>query len=153
MAIDYAVCGRLRKLRPKEAWETIKDLAQQKEEEWNDPIFSNKESPDYIDATLEQELENSGVNKRPPMIERGNYIPWESRSRRFLDNKLEEGERMWNSIKNESYVRPMIHNPNGAENINVIPDDIYNSMDACKNAKEMWDQIKRLMFGYDVTSH
>ncbi|GKB67191.1 putative RNA-directed DNA polymerase [Tanacetum coccineum] len=35
----------------------------------------------------------------------------------------------------------------------AIPNDIYNSVDACKNAKEMWKQIKRLMFGSEVTSH
>ncbi|GJT06111.1 hypothetical protein Tco_0840573 [Tanacetum coccineum] len=34
-----------------------------------------------------------------------------------------------------------------------IPNDIYNSVDAFKNAKEMWERIKRLMFGSDVTSH
>ncbi|GJT25712.1 hypothetical protein Tco_0895649 [Tanacetum coccineum] len=51
------------------------------------------------------------------MLERGNYIPWESRFRRFLDNKLEEGERMWNSIQNGPYVRPMIPDPDGAVNI------------------------------------
>ncbi|GJZ14670.1 hypothetical protein Tco_0550347, partial [Tanacetum coccineum] len=50
--------GRLRKLRPKVAWETIKDLAQYEEEKWNDPIFLEKGSPNYIDATLEQELES-----------------------------------------------------------------------------------------------
>nr|GEU53614.1 hypothetical protein [Tanacetum cinerariifolium] len=33
MAIDYAVGGILRKLRPEEAWETIEDLAQHEEEE------------------------------------------------------------------------------------------------------------------------
>ncbi|GJY41537.1 hypothetical protein Tco_0428807 [Tanacetum coccineum] len=58
MAIDYAAGVRLRKLRPEKAWETIEDLAQHEEEEWNDPIFFEKESPDYIDATLEQELES-----------------------------------------------------------------------------------------------
>ncbi|GKB11573.1 hypothetical protein Tco_0845496 [Tanacetum coccineum] len=59
MAIDYAAGGRLRKLRPKEAWETIENLAQsEEEEEWNEPIFSEKGSPDYIDANLEQELES-----------------------------------------------------------------------------------------------
>ncbi|GJY73107.1 hypothetical protein Tco_0477538 [Tanacetum coccineum] len=58
MAIDYAAGGRLRKLRPEEAWETIEDLAQHEEEEWNDPIFSKKGSPDYIDATLELKLES-----------------------------------------------------------------------------------------------
>ncbi|GJZ07046.1 hypothetical protein Tco_0540839 [Tanacetum coccineum] len=51
--IDDAAGGRLRKLRPEEAWKTIEDFAQYEEEEWNKP-----ESPDYIDATLEQELES-----------------------------------------------------------------------------------------------
>nr|GEX93100.1 hypothetical protein [Tanacetum cinerariifolium] len=37
--------------------------------------------------------------------------------------------------------------------LQVIPNDIYNSVDSCKNAKDMWERIKRLMFGYDVTSH
>ncbi|GJZ69940.1 hypothetical protein Tco_0633490 [Tanacetum coccineum] len=37
--------------------------------------------------------------------------------------------------------------------LQAIPNDIYNSADACKNAKEMWERIKRLMFGSDVTSY
>ncbi|GKA53581.1 hypothetical protein Tco_0746896 [Tanacetum coccineum] len=37
--------------------------------------------------------------------------------------------------------------------LQAIPNDIYNSVDACKNAKEMWERIKRLMFGSDVTNH
>ncbi|GJY83786.1 hypothetical protein Tco_0497162 [Tanacetum coccineum] len=95
----------------------------------------------------QQTLADSGANERPPILERGNYIPWESRFR-----------------------RPMIPDPDGAVNINgtvkqileplskmtegnkkqyiadvkvmnyllqAIPNDIYNSVDACKNAKEM----------------
>ncbi|GJU50528.1 zinc finger, CCHC-type containing protein [Tanacetum coccineum] len=58
MAIDYAVGGRLRKLRPEESWETIKDLSQHEEEEWNDPIFSEKGSLDCIDATLKREFKS-----------------------------------------------------------------------------------------------
>ncbi|GJY19301.1 zinc finger, CCHC-type containing protein [Tanacetum coccineum] len=58
MAIDYAAGGRRRKLRPEVAWETIEDLAQYEEEKWNDPIFSEKGSPDYINVTLKQELES-----------------------------------------------------------------------------------------------
>ncbi|GKA55442.1 zinc finger, CCHC-type containing protein [Tanacetum coccineum] len=65
MAIDYAADGRLSKLRPEKAWETIEDLAQHKEEEeWNDLIFSERRSPDYIDATLKQELESMEVSSR-----------------------------------------------------------------------------------------
>ncbi|GJZ63413.1 retrovirus-related pol polyprotein from transposon TNT 1-94 [Tanacetum coccineum] len=45
----------------------------------------------------QQTLAESGANTRPPMLEKGNYIPWESRFRRFLDNQLEEEERMWHT--------------------------------------------------------
>nr|GEV14189.1 retrovirus-related Pol polyprotein from transposon TNT 1-94 [Tanacetum cinerariifolium] len=91
------------------------------------------------------------------MFERGIYIPWESRSRRFLDYKLEDRERMWNSIQNGPYVRPMISNPDDTAKqileplskmitanksqyivdvkvmnylLQAIPNDIYNSVDA-----------------------
>ncbi|GKE05731.1 hypothetical protein Tco_1397749 [Tanacetum coccineum] len=65
-----------------------------------------------MSTSNQQNLADSRANERPPMLERGNYIPWESSFIRFLDNKLKEGERMWNLIQNGPYVRPMIHNPN-----------------------------------------
>ncbi|GKE51864.1 hypothetical protein Tco_1487020 [Tanacetum coccineum] len=132
-------------------------------------------------STLNQQtLIDSGANKRPPMLEKGNYILWESRFKRFLDNKLEEGDQMWCSIKKGPYDRPMIPNPNKPTEqifeplskmtegnkkqciadvrvmnylLQAIPNDIYNSVDACKNAKDIWERIKRLMFGSDVTNH
>ncbi|GJZ38388.1 reverse transcriptase domain-containing protein [Tanacetum coccineum] len=64
-----------------------------------------------VDRTWNGSNLHSGANERPPMLERGNYIPCESRFRRFLDNKLEDGEQMWNLIQNGPYVRPMIPNP------------------------------------------
>ncbi|GJX81235.1 hypothetical protein Tco_0329384 [Tanacetum coccineum] len=114
------------------------------------------------------------------MLEKGNYISWESRFRRFLDNKLEEGEQMWRSIKKGPYVKPMILDPgNSTKKITeplskmteinkkqyiadvrvtnyffqAINNDIYNSVDACKSAQEMWERIKRLMYGFNVTNH
>ncbi|GKB25834.1 hypothetical protein Tco_0865235 [Tanacetum coccineum] len=60
-------------------------------------------------------IEHMGVEKltndRPPMLEKGNYIPWESRFRRFLDNMLKDGERMWPSIEKGPYERPLITDP------------------------------------------
>ncbi|GJX26368.1 zinc finger, CCHC-type containing protein [Tanacetum coccineum] len=56
MIIDYAACGRLRKLRPEVAWETIKDLARYKEEGWNDPVIPEEGSLDYENPDLEQLL-------------------------------------------------------------------------------------------------
>ncbi|GJW20831.1 hypothetical protein Tco_0031453 [Tanacetum coccineum] len=75
------------------------------------------------------------------MLEKGNYIPWESRFRRFLDNKLEEGDRMWHSIKKGPYGRPMIPNPDKpTEHI-------------LKSLSKMTEGNKKLMFGSDVTNH
>ncbi|GJY80216.1 retrovirus-related pol polyprotein from transposon TNT 1-94 [Tanacetum coccineum] len=37
--------------------------------------------------------------------------------------------------------------------LQAMPNDIYNSVDACKNAKEIWERIKRLMYGSDVANH
>ncbi|GKD15017.1 putative ribonuclease H-like domain-containing protein, partial [Tanacetum coccineum] len=96
---------------------------------------------------------DSGANERPPILERGNYIPWESRFRRFLNNKLEDGERMWNSIQNGPYKRPMIPNPDNDQQTILEPLSKMTEVDACKNAKDMWERMKRLMFGSDVTSH
>ncbi|GJR12968.1 putative ribonuclease H-like domain-containing protein [Tanacetum coccineum] len=64
-----------------------------------------------MSASNQQTLADSVANERPPMLEKENYIPWESRFRRFLDIKLEEGERMWHSIEKGPYVRPMIPDP------------------------------------------
>ncbi|GJX04383.1 hypothetical protein Tco_0190299 [Tanacetum coccineum] len=126
----------------------------------------------------QQTLADSGANARPPMLEKGNYIPWESRFKRFLDNQLEEGERMWHSIQHGPYKRPLVPNPDNPQEqileplskmtegdkkkyivdvrvmnyiLQAIPNDIYNLVDACANAKEMWERIKRLMHGSDIT--
>ncbi|GKA12837.1 retrovirus-related pol polyprotein from transposon TNT 1-94 [Tanacetum coccineum] len=86
---------------------------------------------------------------------------------------------MWHSIEKGPYVRPMI--PNADEpteqileplskmtegnkkqyiaevrvmnyHLQAIPNDIYNSVDVCKNAKDMWERIKGLMFGKEGES-
>ncbi|GJV33705.1 hypothetical protein Tco_1394105 [Tanacetum coccineum] len=118
-----------------------------------------------MSTSNQQTLADSGANERPPMLEKRNYIPWESRFRRFLDNKLEEGDRMWRSIEKGPYKRPMIPNPyNTTEQIleplskmtegnkkqyiadvrvmnyllQAIPNDIYNLVDACKK-QDIWE--------------
>ncbi|GJX88073.1 hypothetical protein Tco_0340087 [Tanacetum coccineum] len=65
-----------------------------------------------MSASNQQTLTDSGANDRPLKLKKRNYIPWESRLRKFLDNRLEDGERMWRSIKKGPYVRPMIPDPN-----------------------------------------
>ncbi|GKC74727.1 hypothetical protein Tco_1120610, partial [Tanacetum coccineum] len=47
-----------------------------------------------MSTSNQQTLTDSEVNERPLMLEKGNYIPWESKFRMFLDNKLEDEERI-----------------------------------------------------------
>ncbi|GJS24432.1 copia protein [Tanacetum coccineum] len=109
-----------------------------------------------MSTSNQQTLADSGANERPPMLEKGNYIPLESRLRRFLDNKLEDGERMWNSIQNGPYKRPMNPNPNNDRQEILEPLSkmtARNKSQFIADVKEMWERIKRLMFGSEVTSH
>ncbi|GJT58395.1 hypothetical protein Tco_1001928 [Tanacetum coccineum] len=126
----------------------------------------------------QQTLAESGASDRPPILEKGSYVPWTSQFRRFLDNKQEEGEQMWRSIEIRPYVRKMITDPEKPNEtilepiskmtkankkqyfvdikvmnyiLQGISSDIYNSVDACKDAKKMWERIKRLMHGPKIT--
>nr|GEW18919.1 hypothetical protein [Tanacetum cinerariifolium] len=72
---------------------------------------------------------------------------------RFMDNKLEEEDRTWHSIEKGPYRRPMIPNPDNTTEQILKPLSKMTEVDGCKNAKDMWERIKRLMFGFDVTSH
>nr|GEV71204.1 hypothetical protein [Tanacetum cinerariifolium] len=133
-----------------------------------------------MSASNQQTLADLGANERPPMLEKWNYIPWENSSRRFLDNKLEEREQMWHLIEKGPYVRSMILDPDDTREqiikplskmteinkkqyiadvrvmnylLQAVPNDIYNSVDACKTAQEMSKRIKRLMYDSDVTNY
>ncbi|GJZ61724.1 hypothetical protein Tco_0617861 [Tanacetum coccineum] len=107
-----------------------------------------------MSTSNQQTLTDSEANERPPMLEKGNYIPWESRFKRFLDNKLEEGDQTWRSIKKGPYDRPMIPNPD--KPIEQILEPLSKMTEGNKKqyiADDMWERIKRLMFGSDVTNH
>nr|GEX60152.1 ribonuclease H-like domain-containing protein [Tanacetum cinerariifolium] len=81
-------------LRAKVAWETIENLAQYEEEEWDDPIFLEKGNLDYIDATLKQELESGWLGEFVKQIKK-KKIPFE---RMYLTMKpsVAGGERYFN---------------------------------------------------------
>nr|GEU76717.1 hypothetical protein [Tanacetum cinerariifolium] len=94
--------------------------------------------------------------------------------RRFQENKGEDRDKMWYSITKGPYVRPTIDDLDDPRNeilkpiskmieanrkhytndvrvmnylLQAIPNDIYNSVDACKDGQKMWERIQRLMYG------
>ncbi|GJR06829.1 hypothetical protein Tco_0529813 [Tanacetum coccineum] len=107
------------------------------------------------------------------MLERGSYIPWASHFRRYLNRKREN--RKWLNKANDEgpyefkdYVLLNSQTPTRQteevltgddlkhyevkiEAMNLIlisiPNEIYNSVDACTTAKAMWERVERLMQG------
>ncbi|GKC68388.1 hypothetical protein Tco_1100986, partial [Tanacetum coccineum] len=97
---------------------------------------------------------------------------------RFLDNKREEGELTWLLFDKGPYKRKEIVDPNNNSQkilepikylstedqkqyyadikvmnyiLQGIPNDIYNSVEAFNDAQNMWNQIKRLMQGTNIS--
>ncbi|GJW30819.1 integrase, catalytic region, zinc finger, CCHC-type containing protein [Tanacetum coccineum] len=145
--------------------------------------------------TYQQSLADDGSETRPPMLERGSYIPWARRFRRYINRKrknqkwlnkaLDEGtdiskitrklsktgkheheKRKSTKEAKDSKPKPkkvnsqstmgqqrdaLLHYDAEMELMNLIllsiPNDIYNSVDACTSAKDMWKRVERLMRG------
>ncbi|GKB79712.1 hypothetical protein Tco_0946607 [Tanacetum coccineum] len=107
------------------------------------------------------------------MLERGSYIPWASCFRRYLNRKRETRKWLNKAIDEGPYEFKVFtpseteaprmqkeedlrgddlkHYEAEIEAMNLIlisiPNDIYNSMDACTTAKAMWQRVERLMRG------
>ncbi|GJR90704.1 hypothetical protein Tco_0214715 [Tanacetum coccineum] len=77
--------------------------------------------------TYQQSLAEAGSETRPPMLERDDL---EGDDLLYYDAEMELTNMILLSILNE----------------------IYNSVDSCKTAKEMWDRVERLMRGTIKTS-
>ncbi|GKD40453.1 integrase, catalytic region, zinc finger, CCHC-type containing protein [Tanacetum coccineum] len=123
--------------------------------------------------TYQQSLVEAGPETRPPMLERGSYIPWASRFKRFLNRNrenrkwllkaLEDGPYVFRTITPTGSALPRLQDVDDLEGDDLlyydaemeltnmillsIPNEIYNSVDSCKTAKEMWDRVERLMRG------
>ncbi|GJZ87632.1 integrase, catalytic region, zinc finger, CCHC-type containing protein [Tanacetum coccineum] len=87
-----------------------------------------------MSTSNQQTLAKSGASNRPLILEKGSYVPWASRFKRFLNNKQEEGEWMGCSIDIGPYARQMITNPE--DPTDKIPEPISKmtedqKVDAC----------------------
>ncbi|GJW53841.1 hypothetical protein Tco_0097926 [Tanacetum coccineum] len=114
----------------------------------------------------QQSLVDASSETRPLMLERGNYIPWASRFKRYLNRKREN--RKWlNKVINEGPYKFKEFTPSKTkpprmqteedltgddlkyyeaeiEAMNLILisilNDIYNSVDACTTTQAMWQR-------------
>ncbi|GKC69463.1 hypothetical protein Tco_1115346, partial [Tanacetum coccineum] len=121
--------------------------------------------------THQQTLGDASSETRPSMLRRGSYIPWTSHFRRYLNRKrdnrkwlnkaIDEGPYEFRIFTPSDIEAPRMqkeedlrgddlkHHEAEIEAMNLIlisiPNDIYNSVDACKTKKSMWQRVERLM--------
>ncbi|GJW26222.1 hypothetical protein Tco_0040033 [Tanacetum coccineum] len=96
-----------------------------------------------MSTSNQQTLVESGASDRPPMLEKGSYVPWASRFLMFLDNKQEDGERMQRSINIGPYERKMIPNPDKSNDQNAeIIEPLSKVTEA--NKKQYYADIKEV---------
>nr|GEV80905.1 zinc finger, CCHC-type, retrotransposon Gag domain protein [Tanacetum cinerariifolium] len=138
---------------------------------YKDPCFESQAMS--TSNAHQQYLVDVGSETRPPMLERGSYIPWASHFRRYLNRKREtrkwlnkeidegpydfkvftpskiEAPRMQKEEDLRGY--DLKHYEAKIEEMNLIlifiPNEIYNSVDACTTAKVMWHRVEHLIRG------
>ncbi|GJV63905.1 integrase, catalytic region, zinc finger, CCHC-type containing protein [Tanacetum coccineum] len=119
--------------------------------------------------TYQQSIADAGSKNRPPMLERGSYIPCASRFRRYLNRKrdnrkwllkaLDEGPYGFKNFVLEGSTIPRLQTAEDLEGDDLllhdaemevmnmillsIPNEIYNSVDACTSAKDMWKRVAK----------
>ncbi|GKA18703.1 hypothetical protein Tco_0698618 [Tanacetum coccineum] len=123
--------------------------------------------------TYQQSIADAGSETRPPMLERGSNIPWASRFRRYINRKrenrkwlnkaLDEGPYQFEMFIPNNSIVPKLQTAKDLQGdalllyhaemelmnliILSIPNEIYNSVDACTSAKDMWKRVERIMRG------
>ncbi|GJV24366.1 hypothetical protein Tco_1377061 [Tanacetum coccineum] len=122
--------------------------------------------------THQQSLADAGSETRPPMLERGSYIPGqvgleytsiERENRKWLNKEIDEGPYEFRIFTPSDTEAPRLqkeddlrgdylkHYEAEIETMNLIlisiPNDIYNSVDACTTTKAIWQRVECLMRG------
>ncbi|GKC80615.1 hypothetical protein Tco_1131389 [Tanacetum coccineum] len=102
-------------------------------------------------TTLAEHIIVAGAEKRPPMLEKSMYDSWASHIRLFIKGK-KHGRMMLDSINNGPVVYPTVE-----ENRQTRPKkyskltEAQQLQDDCNAAKNIWDRVKMLMKGTELS--
>ncbi|GJY03768.1 retrovirus-related pol polyprotein from transposon TNT 1-94 [Tanacetum coccineum] len=79
----------------------------------------------------QQDIYAASSENRPPMLNKGNYVPWSSHLLRYAKSRP-NGKLIYNSI------------------MNGLPEDIYAVVDSCETAQVIWLRVQQMMKGSDI---
>nr|GEZ50764.1 hypothetical protein [Tanacetum cinerariifolium] len=86
--------------------------------------------------STQQDIYAAGSESRPPMLNKGNYVPWSSRLLRYAKSRT-NGKLIHNSILNGPYVRKMIPEPGDANRDITVTETFHLQTDDELSDKEL----------------
>ncbi|GKB50891.1 hypothetical protein Tco_0901644 [Tanacetum coccineum] len=94
-------------------------------------------------TTLAEDIIVSGAENCPPMLDNTMYNSWQICMLLYIKGK-KNGRMMLESIENGPLVYPTIEE-------NGLPPDVYSLVNHCQAAKDIWDRVKLLMKGTELS--
>ncbi|GKD21090.1 hypothetical protein Tco_1222793 [Tanacetum coccineum] len=85
----------------------------------------------------------AGAKNRPSMLDKTMYNSWESRMLLYIKGK-KNGRMMLESIENGPLVYPTVEEDG-------LPPDVYAIVNHCQSAKDIWERVKLLMKGTELS--
>ncbi|GJY27660.1 hypothetical protein Tco_0403427 [Tanacetum coccineum] len=64
-----------------------------------------------MSSSYNQSIADASSENRPPMIEKGSYLPWAARFMRYIDGKKDYGHMLKDSINKSLYQTHMMTDP------------------------------------------
>ncbi|GJV23948.1 retrovirus-related pol polyprotein from transposon TNT 1-94 [Tanacetum coccineum] len=93
--------------------------------------------------STQQDIYAIGSENRPPMLNKENYVPCSSRLIRHMMNSLR--------MSLEAEIKQMEADDQAIQTILLgLPEDIYDAVDSCEIAQEIWLRVQKMMKGSDI---
>ncbi|GJT23293.1 hypothetical protein Tco_0893230 [Tanacetum coccineum] len=103
-------------------------------------------------ANLLEDIQCAGSDTRPPMLDRTDFASWQQRIRLYCRGK-ENGVNILKSIDEGPFQIGMFRETlaEGTEGALGLPKDIYSLINHYTDAKDIWDNVKMLLEGSELT--
>ncbi|GJT81458.1 hypothetical protein Tco_1055800 [Tanacetum coccineum] len=106
-------------------------------------------------ANLSEDIQCAGSDTRPPMLDRTDFASWQQRIRLYYRGK-ENGVNILKSIDEgllDGTLSETLQKEMKATNILLqgLPKDIYSLINHYTDAKDIWDNVKMLLEGSELT--
>ncbi|GKC17966.1 hypothetical protein Tco_1014748, partial [Tanacetum coccineum] len=105
-------------------------------------------------ANLSEDIQCAGSDTRPPMLDRTDFASWQQRIRLYCRGK-ENGVNILKSIDEGpfqmgTFRETLAEGDEGALHLG-LPKDIYSLINHYTDAKDIWDNVKMLLEGSELT--